>query len=52
MSDVSAPSSSADAAIDKMQAAFDSAIEQSAKVTEITTEKKTELDAAKQRPQN
>ena len=44
--------SSADAAIEKMTAAFDSAIEKSAKVTEITTEKKTELDATKQRPQN
>jgi len=41
-----------DAAIAKMEAAFDKAIETSAKVTEITTEKKAELDAAKQRPQN
>ncbi|WP_162988042.1 hypothetical protein HKW98_13960 [Stutzerimonas urumqiensis] len=49
-----APSSttSADAAIAKMEAAFDAAIEKSAKITEITTEKKTELDATKQRPQN
>ncbi len=46
-----APSSS-DAAIAKMEAAFDAAIEKSAKITEITTEKKTELDATKQRPQN
>jgi hypothetical protein len=42
----------ADAAIAKMEAAFDAAIEKSAKITEITTEKKTELDATKQRPQN
>lgn len=47
-----ASTSSADAAIEKMTAAFDSAIEKSAKVTEITTEKKSDLDAAKQRPQN
>ncbi|MCT8945767.1 hypothetical protein AB4P95_08920 [Pseudomonas sp. A1437] len=44
--------SSSDAALDKMTAAFDQAIEKSAKVTEITTEKKSDLDAAKQRPQN
>lgn len=42
----------AEAAIAKMEAAFDRAIEMSAKVTEITTEKKAELDASKQRPQN
>ncbi|WP_296246156.1 hypothetical protein [Pseudomonas sp. UBA4194] len=42
----------ADAAIEKMTAAFDSAIEKSAEITKVTTEKKTELDAAKQRPQN
>jgi hypothetical protein len=53
MSNVTPPStSSSDAAIDKMTAAFDAAIEKSAKITEITTEKKTELDATKQRPQN
>lgn len=45
-------SGGADAAIAKMEAAFDAAIEKSAKITEITTEKKTELDATKQRPQN
>jgi hypothetical protein len=42
----------ADAAIDKMQATFDMAIEKSAKITEISTAKKAELDATKQRPQN
>ena len=41
-----------DAAIDKMSAVFDMAIEKSAKITEITTAKKAELDATKQRPQN
>jgi hypothetical protein len=44
--------SSSDDAIASMQAAFDEAIEKSAKITEVTTEKKTELDATKQRPQN
>jgi hypothetical protein len=52
MSTVAPSTSSSDAAIDKMTAAFDAAIEKSAKITEITTEKKTELDATKQRPQN
>jgi hypothetical protein len=54
MANVNATSSSggSDAAIAKMEAAFDAAIEKSAKITEITTEKKTELDATKQRPQN
>ena len=42
----------ADSAISQMESAFDRAIEKSAKITEITTEKKTELDATKQRPQN
>jgi hypothetical protein len=42
---------SVDGAIDKMSAAFDRAIETSAQVTAITTEKKAALDAAKQRPQ-
>jgi hypothetical protein len=42
----------AEAAIGKMEAAFNRAIEMSARVTEITTEKKAQLDAAKQRPQN
>ncbi len=32
--------------------AFDRAIEKSAKITELTTESKTELDASKQRAQN
>lgn len=41
----------ADSAVDRMEAAFDRAIEKSAQVTEITTEKKAALDAAKQRPQ-
>lgn len=40
----------AEAGLAKMEAAFDRAIEMSAKVTEITTEKKAELDASKQRP--
>jgi len=52
MSNVPPVSGGADAAIAKMEAAFDKAIETSARVTEITTEKKAELDAAKQRPQN
>ncbi|MEB2847432.1 hypothetical protein [Endobacterium cereale] len=55
MANVPATSSTgggSDAAIAKMEAAFDAAIEKSAKITEITTEKKTELDATKQRPQN
>lgn len=39
-------------AIARMEAAFDKAIEKSARVTEITTEKKADLDASKQRPQN
>jgi hypothetical protein len=41
-----------EAAIAQMEAAFNRAIETSAKVTEITTEKKAQLDASKQRPQN
>lgn len=45
-------SGGSDAAIAKMEEAFNRAIEKSAKITEITTEKKTELDATKQRPQN
>ena len=40
-----------DGAMAKMEAAFDRAIQKSAEVTEITTEKKAALDAAKQRPQ-
>jgi hypothetical protein len=42
----------ADAAIAKMEATFNMAIEKSAKITELTTAKKAELDATKQRPQN
>lgn len=42
----------ADASISKMSAVFDAAIEKSQKITEISTAKKTELDASKQRPQN
>lgn len=38
--------------IARMEAAFDKAIEKSARITEITTEKKADLDASKQRPQN
>ena len=45
-------SQSSDNSIDKMTEAFDKAIEKSAKITEITTEKKVALDAAKQRPNN
>jgi hypothetical protein len=41
-----------EASIAQMEAAFNRAIETSAKVTEITTEKKAQLDASKQRPQN
>ncbi|MGY2293668.1 hypothetical protein ACW9H6_28405 [Pseudomonas sp. SDO528_S397] len=44
--------SSADSAIAKMEATFNMAIEKSAKITEISTAKKAELDATKQRPQN
>ena len=43
---------SPEASIAQMEAAFNRAIETSAKVTEITTEKKAQLDATKQRPQN
>lgn len=39
-------------AIANMQDAFDRAIEKSAKITELTTVSKTELDASKQRAQN
>jgi len=39
-------------AIAKMQDTFDMAIAKSAKITEISTGKKAELDATKQRPQN
>ncbi|CAM4083277.1 hypothetical protein BOTU111921_10845 [Bordetella tumbae] len=52
MSNVTPTSGGAEGSIEKMEAAFDRAIELSAKVTEITTEKKAELDASKQRPQN
>lgn len=45
-------SGNADAAIAKMEATFNMAIEKSAKITEISTAKKAELDATKQRPQN
>ena len=45
-------STGSDASIDKMTQSFDKAIEKSAKITEITTEKKVALDAAKQRPNN
>ncbi|MGY2287572.1 hypothetical protein [Pseudomonas gingeri] len=53
MSDVPPVSSgNADTAIAKMQATFDMAIEKSAKITELSTAKKAELDATKQRPSN
>lgn len=42
----------ADSAIAKMEATFNIAIEKSAKITEICSAKKAELDATKQRPQN
>ena len=42
----------ADSAIKKMEAMFNMAIEKSAKITELSTAKKAELDATKQRPQN
>lgn len=42
----------AQAAIARMEQAFDFAIQRAAEMTEITTVKKAELDAAKQRPQN
>lgn len=45
-------SGGADGAIAKMEATFNMAIEKSAKITEISTAKKAELDATKQRPQN
>ncbi|MGJ8517548.1 hypothetical protein [Carnimonas bestiolae] len=41
-----------DDAIGQMKATFDSAIASSAKVTQVTTEEKSILDSAKQRPQN
>ena len=41
-----------EASIAQMEAAFNRAIELSAQVTQITTEKKAQLDATKQRPQN
>ena len=40
----------ADGAIAQMEAAFNRAIAKSAEITAITTEKKVELDASKQRP--
>lgn len=43
-------SGNSQAAIDRMGAVFDMAIEKSAKITEISTAKKAELDATKQRP--
>lgn len=45
-------SGNADSAIAKMESTFNMAIEKSAKITEISTAKKAELDATKQRPQN
>ena len=45
-------SSDASGSIGDMQAAFDQAISKAAEITAITTVKKAELDAAKQRPQN
>ena len=48
----SGSTNNADSAIAKMEATFNMAIEKSAKITEISTAKKAELDATKQRPQN
>jgi len=45
-------SGDASGAIGQMSAAFDQAISKAAEITAITTVKKAELDAAKQRPQN
>jgi hypothetical protein len=45
-------SSSAQAAEQSMQDAFNYAIEQTSKVTVMTTEYKADLDAAQQRPQS
>lgn len=39
-------------AIARMNDTFDRAIHKSAQITEVTTDKKTELDSSKQRPQN
>lgn len=39
-------------AIDQLKEVFNQAIEKSAEITKVTTEKKTQLDATKQRPQN
>ncbi|WP_164999539.1 hypothetical protein [Salinicola tamaricis] len=50
--DPSTSNNSADSAIGQLQAVFDQAIEKSAEITKVTTEKKTMLDATKQRPQN
>jgi hypothetical protein len=43
-------SGNAQSAIDKMSQVFDMAIEKSAQITLISTQKKAELDATKQRP--
>lgn len=50
-----APPVDKDAKADPLQSmkdAFDSAIAKSAEITTLTTAKKADLDAAKQRPQN
>ncbi|MGJ8517549.1 hypothetical protein [Carnimonas bestiolae] len=52
MADSSAISADTQSSIDSMKQTFDSAIASSAEVTKVTTEKKSILDAAKQRPQN
>lgn len=41
-----------DSQIKEMSAVFDMAIQKSMEITKITTAKKAELDATKQRPQN
>ena len=41
-----------DSSIQQMEQAFDFAIAKSAQITALTTKKKAELDATKQRPQN
>ena len=45
-------SSGTDSSIQQMEQAFDFAIAKSAQITALTTMKKAELDATKQRPQN
>ncbi|RKD87174.1 hypothetical protein [Kushneria marisflavi] len=50
--DPTSSNTSSDAAISQLKEVFNEAIAKSAEITKVTTEKKTELDATKQRPQN